>query len=55
MPGETIIIGDSISSDMAGGKNFGMKTCYFSNGKAMADSIDVDHIVSRLETVEDFL
>ena len=55
MPNETIIIGDSMSSDMAGGKNFGMKTCYFSNGKAMADSIGVDRIVGRLETVEDFL
>jgi len=40
---------------MAGGKNFGMKTCYFSNGKAAADNIGVDHIVGRLETVEDFL
>lgn len=55
MPGETIIIGDSMSSDMAGGKAFGMKTCYFSNGKAAADNIGVDHIVGRLETVEDFL
>ena len=55
MPGETIIIGNSMSSDMAGGKAFGMKTCYFSNGEAAADNIGVDHIVGRLETVEDFL
>lgn len=54
-PDETIIIGDSMSSDMAGGRNFGMKSCYFSNGKAAADNIGVDHIVGRLETVEDFL
>ena len=55
MPGETVLIGDSVSSDMAGGKAFGMKTCYFSNGEAAADNIGVDHIVGRLETVEDFL
>ena len=29
LPQETLIIGDSLSSDMAGGLQYGMKTCYY--------------------------
>ena len=33
MPEETIIIGDSIISDIAGGRNYGMKTCLYTRGQ----------------------
>lgn len=55
MPGETIIIGDSMSSDMAGGKTFGMKTCYFSNGKDISNVQGVDFAVERLDMVSGIL
>ena len=28
-PERTLIIGDSLTSDMAGGRQYGMKTCYY--------------------------
>ncbi|WP_295265127.1 HAD hydrolase-like protein [Selenomonas sp.] len=28
-PDETILIGDSLTSDVAGGKRYGMKTCWY--------------------------
>lgn len=55
MPGETIIIGDSMSSDMAGGKNFGMKTCYFSCGKDISHVQGVDFAVKMLDMVRGIL
>ena len=55
MPGETIIIGDSMSSDMAGGKNFGMKSCYFSCGKDISHVQGVDFAVERLDMVRGIL
>lgn len=33
-PDKTVMVGDSLTSDMAGGRNYGMKTCYYSRGKA---------------------
>ena len=50
-PEETLIIGDSVTSDIAGGREFGMKTCLYSkkgNGNA-------DYIVSDLLDVKNFL
>lgn len=55
IPGETIIIGDSMSSDMAGGKNFGMKTCYFSCGKDISHVQGVDFAVKMLDMVRGIL
>ena len=55
MPNETIIIGDSMSSDMAGGRNFGMKSCYFSYGKDISHVQGVDFAVERLDMVRGIL
>lgn len=49
MPEETIIIGDTITSDIVGGKNYGMKTCLYSKGKkTTSDYIKADYVVSDL-------
>lgn len=33
MPEESIMIGDSITSDIVGGRNYGMKTCLYTRGQ----------------------
>lgn len=52
MPEETIIIGDSITSDIAGGRNYGMKTCLYTRGqKCDSDYKKADYIVSDLSDI----
>lgn len=52
MPQETIIIGDSLTSDIAGGRNYGMKTCFYTKGKKYgSDHKQADHIVSDLSDI----
>lgn len=52
MPEETIIIGDSITSDIAGGRNYGMKTCLYTRGqKCDSDYEKADYIVSDLSDI----
>ena len=49
LPGEVLMVGDSISSDMTGAMGYGMKTCYFNRfGKALPDGMVVDYEVSHL-------
>lgn len=49
MPEETIIIGDSVTSDIAGGRNYGMKTCLYTRGrKSELDCPKTDYIVYDL-------
>ena len=33
LPEETMIIGDSLTADIAGGKAYGLKTCWFNKNK----------------------
>ncbi len=55
-PAECIIIGDSLTSDMAGGRNAGIKTCYFSRGKQLDEKPDgVDFVVTSLDEVKNIL
>lgn len=52
MPGETIIIGDSLTSDIAGGKDYGMKTCFYTKRQRCdPDYEKVDYIVSDLSDI----
>lgn len=52
MPEETIIIGDSLTSDIAGGRNYGMKTCYYTKGKiSESDYRWADYIVTDLSDI----
>lgn len=51
---EVIIIGDSLTSDMQGGNNAGIKTCYFNPKKSKYETtLQIDYEISELsETVE---
>lgn len=51
-----LIIGDSLSSDILGGINAGIKTCWFNrHHKAGDDRIVPDHELSKLEQVPEML
>lgn len=51
LPQETLIIGDSLSSDMAGGLQYGMKTCYYRRSGAPAAPAGVDYTVTDLRQI----
>ena len=56
LPEETMIIGDSFSSDMAGGIQYGMKTCLYQSGKTQNKTFpDIDHVISDLIEIRNFL
>ncbi|MDD6284784.1 MAG: YjjG family noncanonical pyrimidine nucleotidase [Firmicutes bacterium] len=53
-PDEAIMIGDSLTADMRGGADYGMRTCWY-NPHA-ADSVDwVDYTVTDLRQIEQIL
>ncbi len=55
-PQETMIIGDSLTSDMAGGRAYGMKTCLFWRGEGPApEESGADHVVRDLREISKFL
>lgn len=55
-PEEVMIIGDSMSSDMAGGIGFGMKTCFYNRkGITLPVNSGVDYVVKKLEEIENIL
>ena len=53
-PADCVIIGDSLTSDMAGGRGYGMRTCYFRRPGA-AESADVDWQVTDLRQIPELL
>lgn len=55
-PAECIIIGDSLTSDMAGGKAYGMQTCLYSKKPhTAAETAGITHVVSSLKEIMDIL
>ncbi len=55
-PEETMIIGDSMSSDMAGGIEYGMHTVLYSKKPVSTeDASRVERVISDLRQVRDFL
>lgn len=45
-----VMVGDSLSSDIQGGKNYGIATCWYNRlGKAATLSDSISHEISRLE------
>ena len=53
---ECVIIGDSITSDMTGGKRCGMVTCWFNpDGLDVPDGMKLDYVIKRFEEVEEFI
>lgn len=54
-PHEIMIVGDSISSDMIGGMEFGMKTCFYNSRKeSLPSGRKVDYEVTLLEEIRQF-
>lgn len=50
----TLMVGDSLTSDMAGGVAAGLATCWFNpNGKTRDPSVSVDHEITRLDQLLD--
>lgn len=56
MPEETIIIGDSITSDIVGGSDYGMKTCLYTRGQQCDSACEqADYSVSDLLDITQIL
>lgn len=51
MPHETVMIGDSLSSDIAGGRQYGMKTCWYMRNKGKEIPSEVGLAVSDLREI----
>lgn len=55
-PDEALIIGDSITADIIGGADFGMKTCWYNRHKAqLPKKVEPDFVIERLEEVKNIL
>ena len=55
-PSEIMIIGDSLTSDMEGGRQSGLKTCLFDRErKHKKEDLSVDHIIYDLREVSSIL
>ncbi len=55
-PCEVMMVGDSLTSDIAGAVNFGMKTCYFDRkATGKTGDLPVDYVVKKLEDIKNFL
>lgn len=53
---EILIIGDSLTSDMKGGNNAGIKTCFYNpTGKKYETDLRIDYEISNLNEVLDVL
>jgi len=55
-PEETIVIGDALSSDIQGGINAGLDTCWFNpNGHTAPTDMSITYTVSRLGDIRDIV
>lgn len=56
LPSEVIMIGDSLTSDMAGAIDIGFKTCFFDKYECgETDNLSVDHVIVSLDDIRSFL
>jgi YjjG family noncanonical pyrimidine nucleotidase len=56
LPSEIMIIGDSLSSDMSGGVQFGMQTCFYNpDKKAVPCEMKLNYNVSSLKEIESII
>ncbi len=53
-PAEILIIGDSVSSDMLGGLNAGLKTCWM-NPEGNTPKLKIDHEIRHLSELKEIL
>ena len=55
-PGEVMIVGDSLTSDIQGGNNAGILCCWFNpQGKPAPDSLRIDYTISDLSQILDII
>ena len=55
-PGEVMIVGDSLTSDMPGGVNAGLVTCWFNpKGKTNGTDLRVDHEIRAIPEILEIL
>ena len=54
-PAECIIIGDSLTSDIAGGHEYGMKTCFYSHHKIDTHDDRINYFVKELMQIPDII
>ena len=55
-PGEVMIVGDSLTSDIQGGNNAGILCCWFNpQGKPAPDSLCIDYTISDLSQILDII
>ncbi len=55
-PDEVLIVGDSLTSDMKGGKGAGIRTCWFnSKGAEKSFQIDTDYEIKQIVQVKDII
>jgi len=53
---EVLVIGDSLTSDIKGGFNYGVDTCWFNPKNAVCDNIrDINYIIHQLTELLSFL
>ena len=53
---EVMMIGDSLTADMAGGIAYGMQTCWYNrDGKGLPEGVEVDHVVRNLSEIKEIL
>ncbi len=53
---EAIIIGDSLTSDITGGINYGIDTCWFNpQGKAVPEKMNITYVINSLDELTNIL
>jgi 2-haloacid dehalogenase len=56
LPCQIMMVGDSLSSDMAGGIGVGMKTCFYNPDlKPIPRDMQIDYCVSSLDEIKNIL
>ena len=54
--GEILIVGDSLTSDMKGGLNAGILTCWYNpKNQSLPESMELDYVITDLNQVKDIL
>ena len=55
-PSETVIIGDSLSADIIGGINYGLKSCWYNpDNEKLSEGVTPDFITDSLRKIKEFL
>lgn len=53
---KTLVVGDSLTSDIKGGINFGLDTCWFNpNGKARPEGMEITYEIKSLDEIYDIV